>query len=418
MMTGEAEGSGPFTVEISVGPAEDQFGNVVRDGTLLTVVVDSGNVVSGDADSDLAGHQIVLTNGRGGFYVEIPTADTEFVAVLYADAEMETELGAANYSGPPPMPLGGVCVLAALLGILGAWMCRGKALAPARGRRAGFTLVELLVVIGIIGVLAAILLPALSRARQMAYQTQCLSNLKQLYMANTMYASEWNGRYAPAAPDIEVGYGGTIRWHGVRERPFPDSEFDPNRGPLAEYLPDARIKQCPSFLQFSKKGDVDNAFESSTGGYGYNMAYIGGTSYSSSWPQNAKRTTRDSRVHDPSSVIMFADAAMPQIDANGSHYLVEYSFVEPPLFPTPSHPHGNPDWGYAAPSIHFRHNGRANVLWADGHATSEKWEWAEPRTNIFGGDNYRWGVGWFGPKDNSLFDVLPEDDYGFLFNAR
>ncbi len=71
-----------------------------------------------------------------------------------------------------------------------------RPIALARGgtRRAGFTLVELLVVIGIIAVLISLLLPSLNQAREQAKRAQCLSNLKQLGNALNIYANQNKGR--------------------------------------------------------------------------------------------------------------------------------------------------------------------------------------------------------------------------------
>jgi prepilin-type N-terminal cleavage/methylation domain-containing protein/prepilin-type processing-associated H-X9-DG protein len=71
-------------------------------------------------------------------------------------------------------------------------------------RRAAFTLVELLVVIGIIAVLIGVLLPALSRARRQSLQVQCQSNLRQVGQQLLIYAQKWNGWIVPPARGFEL----------------------------------------------------------------------------------------------------------------------------------------------------------------------------------------------------------------------
>jgi prepilin-type N-terminal cleavage/methylation domain-containing protein len=115
-------------------------------------------------------------------------------------------------------------------------------------RRRGFTLVELLVVIGIIAVLIAMLMPALSRARDQAIRIQCMSNLRSMMHAVTMYTSE-NKNYLPYVNwgDMPTGHTGWLyKSNGPSWFPSdPPPETYAQTGMIYHYLKTTKVFKCP-----------------------------------------------------------------------------------------------------------------------------------------------------------------------------
>ena len=121
-------------------------------------------------------------------------------------------------------------------------MCRSE------HARSAFSLVELIVVIGIVAVLIALLLPVLGRARAEANRVACMSNLRQLLLAQTAYVADSKGylTYPNWGHDRSADNVWPVGWlyaqGQVSDPPAPD---DVKGGALFRYLGDARVYRCP-----------------------------------------------------------------------------------------------------------------------------------------------------------------------------
>ena len=187
-------------------------------------------------------------------------------------------------------------------------------------RRRGFTLMELLIVIAIIALLVSILLPAITRAREMASRTVCLSNIRQLQLGWLAYANEHKGHFCTTGLSVARTYqglgglgGGWLSAHDLQNAnavDFPDSRLWP-------YVHDINVYYCPNDTR-PVKGASDPTFpgSGSLASYGMNAlmggAYISGdnlfdVTYSTT-PQ-PQLMTRLTQIRHPESTFVFIEVS-------------------------------------------------------------------------------------------------------------
>ncbi len=216
-------------------------------------------------------------------------------------------------------------------------------------RRSAFTLVELLVVITIIGILVALLLPAVQAAREAARRTQCSNHVRQNLLAVHMYHDVI--KVLPPA-NLPTVWPKQITWFA--EINYSNNQVDTRKGLIAPFIEkNDKIYHCPS----KSTQQVVTLYGGETGGYGYNMN-IGQVDFSN-WPAPPKMIVKRFRdFPSTSNTIVMSDAARIQLPWSG----------DPVLKATESFYIMGPQDSFAAPMTHFRHGGQvANVGFLDGH---------------------------------------------------